>query len=67
MIKIVKRIIRQYLTCKHSNKVVIKKIICTDNTKIKAKWMEKFECQDCKRTFYGKYFYEYGDSRHYVD
>jgi hypothetical protein len=62
----IKGIIKQYITCRHPNKVVIRKIMCAD-TRIKTKWMEKFECDECKRNFYGKYFYEYGNERHYID
>ena len=66
MIKLFKKLFKQYVTCKHENKKVLKKIMCPSES-IKIKWMEKFECVDCKRKTYGGYFFEYGSERHYID
>jgi hypothetical protein len=60
-----KRIIKQYITCKHTDYDVIRKIMCPDN-RPKTKWMEKCKCKECGRIYYSDYFYEYGKERHYV-
>ena len=65
--KFIKRIIEQYITCKHEDYEVIRKIICLENNgDFKSKWMERRRCKVCSREYYSDYFYEYGKKRHYI-
>ena len=61
----IKKLIKQYITCKHEKYKVVREIWCpTDN--YKNKYLEKRRCKKCDRLYYSDYFYKYGKERHYI-
>ncbi len=67
MIKFIKKIIEQYITCKHEEYTVIRKIFCGfDDYNKTPKWLERRKCLKCNREYYSDYFIEYGKERHYT-
>jgi len=56
----------QYFKCKHTNKILVKKIMDASGYDAKPKFFDKMKCEKCDRIFYSKYYYEYGNERHYI-
>ena len=59
--KKIRKLIKQYITCKHEEYVVMREIMCPHNG-YKPKWVDRCKCKICDREYYSEFYYQsYGE------
>ena len=67
MRKYIKKIIKQYITCKHEKFTVIREIYSGVIKYDNAIYFDRRKCNMCGREYYSKYFYWINRKRIYLD
>lgn len=64
MLEVLRKLIRRYITCKHSNYYIVKEIFacCKYHQEI---YFEKRKCKDCGRIHYSDYYIKNSNPRKY--
>ena len=62
--KIIKKLIKQYIICKHDDYIVIREIYCGLGM-CGTYFMERRKCENCEREYYSDYYTVIEGERYY--
>ena len=60
----IKKLIDQYITCKHEDFTVLRQIYCGDRFGI-VEYVDRRKCNKCGREYYSDWYIEVDGERHY--